>query len=87
MSLNLRHFNEEVTLNHTNSYYLKHFDETFLKCREVLVLSLPLHSQFVLYLFPRVYISLFFILFGNFTDDKMSRDWDLHIKRFGMRNI
>ena len=41
--MNIYHFNTEVTLDHTNSYNLKKFDETFLKCRDVLASSLPLH--------------------------------------------
>ena len=36
-------FISEVTLDYTNSYYLKKFGETFFKCREFSGLSLPLH--------------------------------------------
>ena len=42
MLLNLRNFNAEVTLDHTNSYYLKTFDKAFLKFRDVLVLKFTL---------------------------------------------
>ena len=53
--LNLRHFNAEVTLDHTNSYYLKKLDETFLKCREVLVLRFTLELAKVMHnVFPSV---------------------------------
>ena len=57
MLLNHGCFNAEVTLDHTNSYYLKQFDETFLKWKESLRLMFTLAlAKVMLNLFPSVYI-------------------------------
>ena len=59
MLLNLRHFNTEASLDCTNSYYLTHLDEIFLRCTKVLIYNIPLHLSRQFITFFQLYIKIF----------------------------